>query len=230
MRKGAVTTAAVHAIPTHGRSRAAPPALTLTDEHSPLSGQAGRGAEGALAVIVKSRRPRWVCAALIGGPRAEVLRQAGDDERLLFSGREAEPRFARSSRDDVHCRRTSASGRSWRPAGTCRGEARCQPPATSSRSSHITSLPKQRCSAAATVRTRFRQRLAYPAPPDGRRVRRRHAGPAPGPEHATGRQELGQVAILLPAGLAWVRSSRSTPCRRWLSRAPGVPAGGDEGP
>lgn len=52
---------AVHEIPTHGRSRAAPPALTLTDEHSLLLRQAAIRADGVLAVIAESRWPpdRW---------------------------------------------------------------------------------------------------------------------------------------------------------------------------
>jgi hypothetical protein len=52
---------AVHEIPTHRRSRATPPALTLTDEHSLLLRLAAIRAEGVLAVIAESRWPpdRW---------------------------------------------------------------------------------------------------------------------------------------------------------------------------
>lgn len=93
----------VHEVPTHERPRATAPALTLTDEHSRPLRQVAIRAEDALAVIAESRWPTAELRALIGYLRAEVLRQAGDEEWLLFPANDVPPGFARLS-DHVRLR------------------------------------------------------------------------------------------------------------------------------
>ena len=224
---------AVHAIPTHGRSRAAPPALVLTGEHSLLLRQAARRAEGVLAVIAESRWPTAELRALIGCLRAEVLRQAGDDERLLFPGREAQPGFARLSRDHVHLRANigvlaeSAAGR-----GTCSAAqlAVTTRDLLAQLTRHLAA--EATLLAAADGPDEGRRRPGVPQPrPTADASAERHARPAPGPEHADRAARIpDRWPFFLPAGWAWVRSADSPLAADGLSRAPGVTAGGDEVP
>jgi Hemerythrin HHE cation binding domain len=64
---------------THG------PALTLAEEHVLLLWQVTASAEKLLAAAEHGRWPGAELASLAGYARAEVLRQASDEEALLFS-------------------------------------------------------------------------------------------------------------------------------------------------
>jgi uncharacterized protein (DUF2249 family) len=91
-------------IPAHGRPRAMPPELTLGGEHALLLQQVVIRAEDVLAVIAEDRWPTAELQALIGYLRAEVLRQAADEEWFLFPTHDAPPGFTRLSRDHVRLR------------------------------------------------------------------------------------------------------------------------------
>ena len=60
------------------------PPLTLPDEHVLLLWQVATRAEDLLAAAARGRWPGTELAALAGYARAEVLRQASDEETLLF--------------------------------------------------------------------------------------------------------------------------------------------------
>ncbi len=107
-------------IPTHERPRATTPALTLTDEHALLLRQVAIRAEDVLTVIAENRWPTAELQALIGYLRAEVLRQAGDEEWLLFPAHDAPQGFTRLSRDHVRLRANiDVLARSAAERGTC---------------------------------------------------------------------------------------------------------------
>ncbi|HET9967309.1 MAG TPA: hemerythrin domain-containing protein, partial [Streptosporangiaceae bacterium] len=68
------------------------PPLTLAEEHVLLLWQVTARADELLTAVARGRWPRAELAALAGYARAEVLRQASDEEMLLFpaaSAREA---------------------------------------------------------------------------------------------------------------------------------------------
>jgi uncharacterized protein (DUF2249 family) len=63
---------------------AADPPLTLAEEHVLLLGQVAARTEELLTAVAHGRWPAAELAALAGYARAEVLRQASDEEMLLF--------------------------------------------------------------------------------------------------------------------------------------------------
>ena len=76
-------------VPGHGQppgpaGPAAEPPLTLADEHIGLLWQVTARAEELLTAIASGRQPGAELAALAGYAQAEVLRQASDEETLLF--------------------------------------------------------------------------------------------------------------------------------------------------
>ncbi len=77
-----------------GDSRAS---LTLAQEHLLLMGQVSRRARAVLAEAAGGRWPGREARALLDYLHAVVLRQASDEERLLFPA--AAPEFARLTRD-----------------------------------------------------------------------------------------------------------------------------------
>lgn len=86
------------------RSRLDGRTLTLTDEHALLLGRVSARAEDVLAVATEDRWPGPELRAMLGYLRTEVMRQLGDEERLLFPGQAAPPGFARLRRDHVRLR------------------------------------------------------------------------------------------------------------------------------
>jgi uncharacterized protein (DUF2249 family) len=78
---------------------AAAPPLTLAGEHELLLRQVTIRAGDLLAAAAEGRWPTRELPALLGYLRAEVLRQAADEEWLLFPGHDAQPGFARLGRD-----------------------------------------------------------------------------------------------------------------------------------
>jgi uncharacterized protein (DUF2249 family) len=79
------------------------PTLTLAGEHALLLEQVAVRARDLLAAIAGGRWPARELQALVGYLRAEVLRQAADQERLFPVGQEAEG-LARLTRDHVRLR------------------------------------------------------------------------------------------------------------------------------
>ncbi|MGH3269130.1 MAG: hemerythrin domain-containing protein [Trebonia sp.] len=77
--------------------------LTLADEHALLLEQVDIRARDLLKAITADRWPARELQALVGYLRAEVLRQATDQERL-FPARPAADGFARMARDHVRLR------------------------------------------------------------------------------------------------------------------------------
>ena len=80
-----------HQVPGYGPARsdvsaAGGPPLTLPDEHALLLEQVAMRAKDLLTAIADDRWPARELQALVGYLRAEVLRQASDQERL-FPGR-----------------------------------------------------------------------------------------------------------------------------------------------
>jgi uncharacterized protein (DUF2249 family) len=73
--------------------------LTLAREHELLLQQVRIRAADLLAAAAEGRWPTEELQALLGYLRAEVLRQAGDEEWLLFPGHYTDPGFARLGRD-----------------------------------------------------------------------------------------------------------------------------------
>ncbi len=65
-------------------SPAAQPPLTLAEEHVLLLWQVTESAEKLLTAAERGRWPGAELAALAGYAEAEVLRQASDEEALLF--------------------------------------------------------------------------------------------------------------------------------------------------
>lgn len=89
--------AAEYAPPSGSADPLGGPSLTLPDEHVLLLWQVATRAEDVLAAAARGRWPEAELAALAGYAQAEVLRQASDEETLLFpdSGSEAADRLAR---------------------------------------------------------------------------------------------------------------------------------------
>lgn len=73
--------------------------LTLAEEHLLLMGQVTRRAQAVLAQAAAGRWPAREARALLGYLRAEVLRQASDEEWLLFPDHAGVPEFTRLARD-----------------------------------------------------------------------------------------------------------------------------------
>jgi uncharacterized protein (DUF2249 family) len=69
--------------------------LTLAEEHALLLGQVAVRADDVLAMASADRWPVRELSALLGYLRVEVLRQAADEEALLFPARPALPGFVR---------------------------------------------------------------------------------------------------------------------------------------
>jgi hypothetical protein len=97
-----------------------------------------------LAAIAEDRWPTAELQALIGYLHAEGLRQAADEEWLLFPAHDAPPGFTRLSRDHVRAD-IDVLARSAADRGTCPRRNSPPPPATSSHSSRAISPPKRRC-------------------------------------------------------------------------------------
>jgi uncharacterized protein (DUF2249 family) len=83
------------------------PPLTLTDEHALLLEQVAIRAEDVLTAAAGNRWPAQELRRLLGYVRAEVLRQAGDEEMLLFAPCGASTGLARLKRDHVRLRRAT---------------------------------------------------------------------------------------------------------------------------
>jgi hypothetical protein len=97
----------VHEVRGHGRPPPVDPSgqpLTLSEEHGLLLRQVVARVEDRLAVIAEDRRPARELQALLTYPRAKVLRQAADEERLLFPAGDAPPAFAQLTGDHTHLR------------------------------------------------------------------------------------------------------------------------------
>ena len=77
---------------------------TLTDEHALLLEGVTARAEDVLSVVAEDRWPRRRLQALVGYLRSEVVRQATDEERLLFPECPPTSGFARLKRDHVRLR------------------------------------------------------------------------------------------------------------------------------
>lgn len=95
-------------------------ALTLSDEHTLLLGQVSVRADDVVTAAAEGRWPRRELRALLDYLRAEVLRQATDEESLLFPARPAEPGVARLRWDHLKLRRAADAladavdgGREW---------------------------------------------------------------------------------------------------------------------
>jgi uncharacterized protein (DUF2249 family) len=98
----------VHEIPGHGAARSAVPAaggrpLTLAEEHALLLKQVAVRAGDVLTAIDGGRWPARELQALVGYLRAEVLRQAADQE-WLFPAHQPGEDFARLVREHVRLR------------------------------------------------------------------------------------------------------------------------------
>src|SRR5438552_530256 len=85
---------------------AADPPLTLAEEHVLLLGQVAARTEELLTAVAHGRWPTAELTALAGYARAEVLRQASDEETLLFPAAPAR-KVAGLARD--HARLRSAA-------------------------------------------------------------------------------------------------------------------------
>jgi uncharacterized protein (DUF2249 family) len=85
-----------------GRPVSAP--RTLADEHTVLLAQVAGRAGDVLTAAAGGRWPARELEALAGYLRTEVLRQAGDEEWLLFPARRPAPAFARLERDHERLR------------------------------------------------------------------------------------------------------------------------------
>jgi hypothetical protein len=92
---------------------------TLVGEHELLLRQVTLRAEAVLAALPR-RWPRTELAALVGYLRAEVLRQAADEEWLLFPAGPVDAGFARLGDDHLQLRRrvdllagAAAGGPDW---------------------------------------------------------------------------------------------------------------------
>ena len=99
----------VHEVPGHeaassAASAAGGPPRTLADEHALLLEQVSRRAGALLTAIAGDQRPDRELRALVGYLRAEVLRQAADEEFRLFATHRATEGFARLARDHVRLR------------------------------------------------------------------------------------------------------------------------------
>jgi uncharacterized protein (DUF2249 family) len=97
-----------HQVPGYGPARsdvstAGGSPLTLPDEHALLLEQVAMRARDLLTAIAGDRWPARELQALVGYLRAEVLRQAADQERL-FPARQPAEGFARLTRDHVRLR------------------------------------------------------------------------------------------------------------------------------
>jgi uncharacterized protein (DUF2249 family) len=99
------------------------PPFTLTDEHALLLGQVAIRADDVLAVTAEDRWPARELRALLGYVRAEVLRQAADEETLLFPAQDSSPGITRLARDHARLRagsdmlaRVAAGENTWSPA------------------------------------------------------------------------------------------------------------------
>src|ERR1051326_4388201 len=79
------------------------PPLTLADEHALLLGQVTARAEELLTAAARGQWPGTELAALAGYARAEVLRQASDEEALLFPAGPSQA-AARLARDHARLR------------------------------------------------------------------------------------------------------------------------------
>jgi uncharacterized protein (DUF2249 family) len=95
----------VNEIPGRGTARRAADGqpLTLAEEHALLLEQVAVRAGDVLAAIADGRWPAQELRALVGYLRAEVLRQAGDQE-WLFPARQAGKDFAQLAQDHVQLR------------------------------------------------------------------------------------------------------------------------------
>jgi len=80
------------------------PGLDLAGEHALLLRQVAVRAEALLAVAAADRWPAAELEALVGYLRAEILRQAADEEILLFPARGASRGLARLARGHVRLR------------------------------------------------------------------------------------------------------------------------------
>jgi iron-sulfur cluster repair protein YtfE (RIC family) len=93
------------------------PPLSLADEHGLLLRQVAVRAEELLAVASGGGWPSRELEALLTYMRVEVLRQAGDEERLLFPACSPSPTLERLGRDHTMLHlltdtlETAASGR-----------------------------------------------------------------------------------------------------------------------
>jgi uncharacterized protein (DUF2249 family) len=98
----------MHRGPGHGPARpavsaASGPALTLADEHALLLQQVAARAGHLLTAIAEDRWPARELQALVGYLRAEVLRQAADQE-WQFPARQAAEGFTALARDHARLR------------------------------------------------------------------------------------------------------------------------------
>lgn len=80
------------------------PPLTLADEHALLLEQVKIRADDVLAVATANRWPARELRRLLAYLHAEVLRQASDEEMLLFDNLGASPGQGGLGRDHVHLR------------------------------------------------------------------------------------------------------------------------------
>jgi uncharacterized protein (DUF2249 family) len=80
------------------------PPFTLAEEHALLLEQVTIRAEDVLTAAAGSRWPAGELQRLLGYVRSEVLRQARDEEMLLFTSRGASPGLVRLSRDHARLR------------------------------------------------------------------------------------------------------------------------------
>lgn len=79
-------------------------AVTLTDEHALLLDRVAALVADVLTVAMEDRWPHREMRALLGYLHAEVLRQVGDEERLLFPGGATPPGLDRLRRDHLRLR------------------------------------------------------------------------------------------------------------------------------
>lgn len=99
----------------------------LAGEHGQLLRQVAVRAEALLAATAAGRWPARELEALLGYLRAEILRQAADEEMLLFPARRAHPGLTRLARDHARLRagiealERAASGSGDSPAGLAAG-------------------------------------------------------------------------------------------------------------
>lgn len=77
---------------------------TLPEEHQLLLRQVTVRADRLLRVTSEDRWPTRELASLLDYLRAEVMRQAADEERLLFGRHDTTPGIARLSRDHARLR------------------------------------------------------------------------------------------------------------------------------
>lgn len=86
------------------RGKPAGPTLGLIDEHGQLLCQVAMRAEALLAVSAAGHWPARELEALLGYLRAEILRQAADEEMLLFPAHGEQAGLTRLARDHVRLR------------------------------------------------------------------------------------------------------------------------------